>query len=52
MAESQRGGLGGRAPGAARGAPRRDRAPRGPRNDEKAWEPLTKLGRLVNAGKI
>lgn len=40
-----RGGRGGR--GGRRG-PRRG----GPKNDEKEWQPVTKLGRLVKAGKI
>ena len=39
-----RGGRGGRG----RGRPRRG----GPKSDEKEWQPVTKLGRLVKAGKI
>lgn len=41
-----RGGDRGRGRGGRRG-PRR-----GPKNDEKEWQPVTKLGRLVKAGKI
>ena len=39
-----RGGRGGRG----RGRPRRG----GAKSDEKEWQPVTKLGRLVKAGKI
>ena len=43
--QQKRGGFGGRN----RGRPNR----RGPRNtEEKGWVPVTKLGRLVKAGKI
>ena len=42
----ERGGDRGRGRGGRRG-PRR-----GPKNDEKEWQPVTKLGRLVKAGKI
>lgn len=41
-----RGGDRGRGRGGRRG-PRR-----GPKNDEKEWQPVTKLGRLVKLGKI
>lgn len=47
-----RGGFGGRGDrggrGRGRGRPRRG----GPKSDEKEWQPVTKLGRLVKAGKI
>ena len=60
MADAARGGAGG-AGGArggfgARGDRGRGRGRRGPRrgnkNEEKEWQPVTKLGRLVKAGKI
>ena len=47
-----RGGFGGRGDrggrGRGRGRPRRG----GAKSDEKEWQPVTKLGRLVKAGKI
>jgi small subunit ribosomal protein S2e len=47
-----RGGFGGRGRG-ERGRGGRGRGRRGPRKDEeKEWIPVTKLGRLVRAGKI
>jgi small subunit ribosomal protein S2e len=46
-----RGGFGDRGRGRGRGG--RGRGRRGPRKDEeKEWVPVTKLGRLVRAGKI
>ena len=50
-----RGGFGGRGDrGGDRGRGRgRGRGRRGgPKSDEKEWQPVTKLGRLVKAGKI
>src|SRR5271154_1989764 len=48
-----RGGLRGRGRGGDRGGRGRGRGRRGPRKDEeKEWVPVTKLGRLVRAGKI
>jgi small subunit ribosomal protein S2e len=48
-----RGGFGGRGRGGDRGRGGRGRGRRGPRKDEeKEWVPVTKLGRLVRAGKI
>jgi hypothetical protein len=48
-----RGGFGGRGRGGDRGGRGRGRGRRGPRKDEeKEWVPVTKLGRLVRAGKI
>lgn len=44
-----RGDRGGDRGGRGRGA-RRGR--RGPKTEEKEWQPVTKLGRLVKAGKI
>jgi len=44
-----RGDRGGDRGGRGRGA-RRGR--RGPKQEEKEWQPVTKLGRLVKAGKI
>lgn len=44
--QQQRGGFGGRRGGPRRGGPRRGR------REEKGWEPVTKLGRLVQAGLI
>src|ERR1700753_438290 len=41
-------GGGDRGRGRGRGRPRRG----GPKSDEKEWQPVTKLGRLVKAGKI
>jgi len=35
-----------------RGGRGRGRGRRGPKNEEKEWQPVTKLGRLVKAGKI
>jgi len=56
MADAGRGGFGARggdrakrAGGRGRG---RGRGRRGGRSDEKEWQPVTKLGRLVKAGKI
>lgn len=46
-----RGGFGSR--GGDRGRGRGRRGPRrGAKSDEKEWQPVTKLGRLVKAGKI
>ena len=46
-----RGGFGGRGDrGRGRGRGRGRRG--GPKSDEKEWQPVTKLGRLVKAGKI
>lgn len=42
------GGFGGRG----RGRGGRGRGRRGGKSDEKEWQPVTKLGRLVKAGKI
>ena len=49
-----RGGFGSRGDrGGDRGRGRgRGRGRRGPKNEEKEWQPVTKLGRLVKAGKI
>jgi small subunit ribosomal protein S2e len=48
-----RGGFGGRGRGGDRGRGGRGRGRRGPKRDEeKEWVPVTKLGRLVRAGKI
>jgi len=48
-----RGGFGSRGRGGDRGGRGRGRGRRGPRKDEeKEWVPVTKLGRLVRAGKI
>ncbi|KAI9716210.1 MAG: 40S ribosomal protein [Chrysothrix sp. TS-e1954] len=50
-----RGGFGSRGDrGGDRGRGRGRRGPRrgGPKSDEKEWQPVTKLGRLVKAGKI
>lgn len=51
-AAPRRGGFGSR--GGDRGGRGRGRrgGRRGPRNEEKEWQPVTKLGRLVKAGKI
>lgn len=46
---ASRGGDRGGDRGRGRG---RGRGRRGPRNEEKEWQPVTKLGRLVKAGKI
>jgi len=49
-----RGGFGSRGDRGGRGGRGGRRGPRrgGPKNDEKEWQPVTKLGRLVKAGKI
>jgi small subunit ribosomal protein S2e len=48
-----RGGFGSRGDrGGERGRGRGRRGRRGPKNEEKEWQPVTKLGRLVKAGKI
>jgi small subunit ribosomal protein S2e len=49
-----RGGFGGRGGDrGGRGGRGRGRGRRGgPKSDEKEWQPVTKLGRLVKAGKI
>ncbi|OAX77242.1 40S ribosomal protein S2, partial [Emergomyces africanus] len=48
-----RGGFGSRGDrGGDRGRGRGRRGRRGPKSDEKEWQPVTKLGRLVKAGKI
>jgi small subunit ribosomal protein S2e len=51
---TQRGGFGARGDRGDRGRGRgRGRGRRGGnKNDEKEWQPVTKLGRLVKAGKI
>ncbi|KAF3480604.1 40S ribosomal protein S2 [Arthroderma uncinatum] len=46
-----RGGFGSRGGDRGRGRGGR-RGRRGPKNEEKEWQPVTKLGRLVKAGKI
>ena len=53
-AAPRRGGFGDRGRGdRGRGDRRgRGRGRRGPKNEEKEWQPVTKLGRLVKAGKI
>lgn len=48
---SRGGGFGARGGDRGRGRGR-GRGRRGPRNEEKEWQPVTKLGRLVKAGKI
>jgi len=48
--QTQQRGFGNRG-GPRRGGPRRG-GPRRGRREEKGWEPVTKLGRLVQAGKI
>ena len=45
-----RGGFGSRGGDRGRGRGRRGR--RGAKEQEKEWQPVTKLGRLVKAGKI
>lgn len=53
MAEATRGGGGFGARGGDRGRGRgRGRGRRGAKSEEKEWQPVTKLGRLVKAGKI
>lgn len=48
-----RGGFGSRGDrGGDRGRGRRGRGRRGGKQEEKEWQPVTKLGRLVKAGKI
>ena len=49
-----RGGFGDRGRGDRRGDRRGRRGPRrgGNKSEEKEWQPVTKLGRLVKAGKI
>jgi len=48
-----RGGFGrGRGRGGARGRGRGGNRPGGRKDDEKSWVPVTKLGRLVQAGKV
>ncbi|EEH40590.1 40S ribosomal protein S2 [Paracoccidioides lutzii Pb01] len=48
-----RGGFGSRGDrGGDRGRGRGRRGRRGPKSEEKEWQPVTKLGRLVKAGKI
>jgi small subunit ribosomal protein S2e len=48
-----RGGFGSRGDrGGERGRGRGRRGRRGPKSEEKEWQPVTKLGRLVKAGKI
>lgn len=49
MADAPRRGFGARGD---RGRGRGRRGRRGPRSEEKEWQPVTKLGRLVKAGKI
>ena len=52
MAEPQRGGgFGSRGGDRGRGRGR-GRGRRGAKTEEKEWQPVTKLGRLVKAGKI
>lgn len=56
--EGGRGGRGGEGAGRgfgrgdARGGRKRDTRGKGPRNELDEWTPVTKLGRLVKAGKI
>lgn len=53
MADAPRGGArGGFGSRGDRGRGRGRRGRRGPKNEEKEWQPVTKLGRLVKAGKI
>jgi small subunit ribosomal protein S2e len=53
MADAPRGGRGGfGSRGGDRGRGRGRRGRRGPKSEEKEWQPVTKLGRLVKAGKI
>lgn len=53
MADAARGGArGGFGSRGDRGRGRGRRGRRGPKNEEKEWQPVTKLGRLVKAGKI
>ena len=53
MADAARGGGGFGARGGDRGRGRgRGRGRRGAKSEEKEWQPVTKLGRLVKAGKI
>uniref|UniRef100_A0A060T2L7 Small ribosomal subunit protein uS5 n=1 Tax=Blastobotrys adeninivorans TaxID=409370 RepID=A0A060T2L7_BLAAD len=54
MPEQQsRGGFGSRGGPGARGRGRGGRGPRrGRKEEEKGWQPVTKLGRLVKAGKV
>ena len=47
-ARGDRGGAGGRGGRGGRRGPRRG----GAKSEEKEWQPVTKLGRLVKAGKI
>ncbi|KAI5295636.1 40S ribosomal protein [Ascosphaera acerosa] len=49
-AAPRRGGFAARGGDRGRGRGRRGR--RGPRTEEKEWQPVTKLGRLVKAGKV
>lgn len=52
MSEPQSRGGFGRGGARGRGGRGRGGARRGGRDDEKSWQPVTKLGRLVKAGKI
>lgn len=53
MADAPRGGArGGFGSRGDRGRGRGRRGRRGPKSEEKEWQPVTKLGRLVKAGKI
>jgi len=47
-----RGGFGSRGGDRGRGRGRRGPRGRSGKTDEKEWQPVTKLGRLVKAGKI
>lgn len=47
-----RGGFGSRGGDRGRGGRGRGRGRRGGQKEEKEWQPVTKLGRLVKAGKI
>lgn len=53
MADRGRGGgFGSRGGDRGRGGRGRGRGRRGGKSEEKEWQPVTKLGRLVKAGKI
>jgi small subunit ribosomal protein S2e len=51
-APAGRGGFGAGPRGGDRGRRPRGRGRRGGKSEEKEWQPVTKLGRLVKAGKI
>ena len=52
MADAPRGGFGERGRGDRGRGRGRGRGRRGGKSEEKEWQPVTKLGRLVKAGKI